>query len=364
MAFQTKNFISIVAGALNMMRGGTDKITDFRPGSVARTLIEGPAIEIEQLYQQMFIGLREAIPVATFLSFGFEKTPASAARGFVTVSRTLPDINPMTIPTGTLFRSTDGRQYLSTESVIWQATDLTVDVPVVSSVLGLSGNISAGGVALSDFFAGMDVSITNNPITNGRDEETDAEREARFADFIQSLSRGTVAAIRYAASQAVLLDANAQVSEYVTRVGMLENPGYVRLFIYSSMGDPTSELIARCQQIIDGYVDENGRKIAGFRSAGVRVQVFAMTEVEVDFAAAVEMMPGYTLTQDVINKIIDAVTEEIDAVESGETLYIGTLVDRVIGIAGVLRCVTNSSENIICGENEVLVPGAISITSL
>jgi hypothetical protein len=38
MAFQIKNFVSIVAAMVNHMRATQDKITDFNVGSVARTL--------------------------------------------------------------------------------------------------------------------------------------------------------------------------------------------------------------------------------------------------------------------------------------------------------------------------------------
>ena len=47
MAFQIKNFVSICAGMINSMRANQTQITDFNVGSVARTLIEAPAIEID-----------------------------------------------------------------------------------------------------------------------------------------------------------------------------------------------------------------------------------------------------------------------------------------------------------------------------
>lgn len=91
MAFQIKDFVSIAASMINHMRGTQNKVTDFQPGSVARTLVEGPAVEIEELYLQMFIGLREAIPIATFQSFGFDKLPASYGSGYVSISKSAPD---------------------------------------------------------------------------------------------------------------------------------------------------------------------------------------------------------------------------------------------------------------------------------
>ena len=54
MSFQIKSFNDIVLSQINHARSVTEKITDFAPGSVARTLMEAPAVEVEELYLQMF----------------------------------------------------------------------------------------------------------------------------------------------------------------------------------------------------------------------------------------------------------------------------------------------------------------------
>ena len=103
MSFQIKDFVSIVASQINHARSVTDKITDYLPGSVARTLIEAPAIEVEELYMQMLLGLRDAIPAATFLSFGFDKLPAARAHGYVSISLDPAPTVPIIVPLGTIF---------------------------------------------------------------------------------------------------------------------------------------------------------------------------------------------------------------------------------------------------------------------
>ena len=107
MAFQLKDFASIAASMINHMRAATQRLTDFSIGSVARTLVEAPAVEIDQAYQQFFLGLKEAIPVATYQSFDFERLPAKAASG---VLRFVPAAGATTfvIPRGTAVRAPDG----------------------------------------------------------------------------------------------------------------------------------------------------------------------------------------------------------------------------------------------------------------
>jgi len=363
MTFQIKDFTSIVASEVNHMRGVTEKITDYQPGSVARTLVEAPAIEIEELYLQMMLGLRDAIPVATFKSFGFDVLPAARAHGYVSISLTPAPTTNITIPIGTTFRSTDGRVYESTEALTWQAGVLVVRVPVQSSVVGAVGNIAAGGIN-STSLPGNSYVVSNSAITTGRNQETDREREVRFAEFVRSLSRGTMEACRYAVAWTSLSDADGNVDEYMTRLGQIEERGHVRFWAYSSKGIASAELLLKAQNAIDGYVTDAGAVVPGYRPAGVKVDVLAMVERSVPLSIQVGMFPGYELTTGVRQSIADRFGSTIRAVPPGQTLYLKTLVEDMLAVDGVRTIVPQSSENIACDPSEALTPGLLTITSL
>lgn len=364
MPFQIKDFNSITLSQINHARAVTDKITDFQPGSVARTLMEAPAVEIEELYMQMLLGLRDAIPVATFLSFGFTKLPAAVAHGWVSVSNDVAPAEDLLVPSGSTFAAADGRVYTSTADVTWPAGDNVARVPVAFSTAGLAGNISGGLITSSNFFDDS-YTISNSAIETGRDVETDDEREARFAEYVASLSRGTVPACRYAAEQALVLDTDGNRYEYVTRAGLSETPGYVRIYIYSSRGAASAELLAHGQRLIDGWRDEvSGVAVAGYRAAGVRVDVLRMIERAVTFSIAVEMFPGYELNADVEQSLGDVYSTAVRSVEPGGTLYLGTLVEMMLAIPGLRQIVPSTNENFLCAVNEALVPGALNVTPL
>lgn len=364
MPFQIKDFTSIVASQVNHARAVTDKITDFQPGSVARTLMEAPAVEVEELYMQMFLGLRDAIPVATFLSFGFDKLPAAVAHGWVSVSTEPAPAEAIVVPAGTTFTAVDGRVYTSTESVTWPAGDNVLRVPVAYSTAGLAGNIAAGLITSSGFF-NDDYTVSNSAIETGRDVESDQEREARFSEFIASLSRGTVDACQYAVKQAVVLDADGNRYEYVTRVGLAETPGYVRIYIYSSRGSASTALVVNGQRLIDGWRDETtGARVPGYRAGGVRVDVIKMVERAITLSIAVEMFPGFVLNPDVVQSLDDIFSNSVRSVDPGSTLYLGTLVELLLAVPGVRQIVPSTNENIICAVNEALVPGALNVTPL
>lgn len=364
MPFQTKDFASITASQINHARAVTDKITDFVPGSVARTLMEAPAVEIEELYMQMFLGLRDAIPVATFLSFGFDLLPAAYAHGYVSISKATAPAEAIQIAEGTVFSAADGRTYTATQAVTWAAGSLSVSVPVVSSTVGLAGNISQGLINSSASF-GAEYTISNPEITTGRDAETDTEREARFADFVKSLSRGTVYACLFAVKYASLLDANGNRHEYITRAGLDEQPGYVRIYAYSSRGVPTADLLAAAQLVIDGSRDEaTGEVTPGYRAAGVRMDVLPMAERSVPMSIKVDMLPGYDLTPAVTQQLQDIYDAAIRGVPPGTVLYLGTVVELLLAATGVQAIVPQTTENIVCAISEALTPGSLSVAPL
>lgn len=366
MSFQIKDFASIVAAEVNHARAVTDKITDFAPGSVARTLIEAPAVEMEELYLQMFLGLRDAIPVATFLSFGFDKLPSIRAFGFVSVSSATPLAAPISIPAGTVFSTSAGGTYTSTSAVTWASGSSLVRVPVQASVTGLAGNAAAGVINASALFPSTSgFTVSNSLIESGRDPETDAEREARFADYIKALSRGTVVACMYAAKSSVVLDVDGNIDQHVVRSGCVEVPGRVTIYLYTNRGLASAELLADGQRRLDGWRDElTGVITPGFRPAGVRVDVLVMVERAVAMGIQVEMLPGFTLDAGVIQSLNDIYSTVIRGIQPDETLYLGTLVELLLAAPGVRSIVPVYSGNITCGPGEALTPGTLTITPL
>lgn len=364
LAFQIKNFTSIVASIVNHMRGATSKISDFQPGSVARTLVEGPAVEVEELYLKMFIGLREAIPVATFKSFNFDPLPAAYACGYVSVSSEVPLAQDILIPAGTKFTAEDGRTYSSKEAVTWETGSSLIRIKVIADTIGAAGNIATGGINSSPMF-GAGYTVSNTLIENGRDIESIDERELRFAEFVAALSRGTKEACLYYAKQTVISDDEGNTLEYVTRTGFVEGGGFVRIYVYTSNGLASNELLFNGQRRIDGWRDPVTNEVTdGVRAGGVRVDILRMIETEVPFSARVKMLPGYTLTAAIEQQLFDTYAMTLSGVMPSEVLYVGTIVEQLLDVPGVESIVPDSNANIVCQPNEVLIAGAFTMTAL
>ncbi len=353
--FQIKNFVSIVAGALNYVRGTTDKITDLQPGSVSRTLIEAPAQEVEELYIQMFNGLMEAIPVATYKSFNFTLLGATYGSGLVTVTTNKPLLKPIDVPKGTVFTAKDGRQYASTGNMTWPITEDTIRVPVQALVPGFKGNAAVGEINASPFFAPANFTISNTEINGGSDAETEADRMVRFASYIASLSRGTYESLMYALTTAVIKDANGVMVEFVTRRGYDYTLGYNHLYIWSNLGVPSTALLARAQEIITGYQDPvTGNRIPGYSSAGVRTDVGAMAARNVPMTFLIGMESGKDLNDAVKQAVRNAYYSLLGSVQAGEVLRPSDVKSAALQVAGVAKVTVSMSANITCGQNEVL----------
>lgn len=364
MAFQIKDFVSIVASMINWSRASSDKVTDYNVGSVTRTLFEGAAVEMDELYQQTFIGLREAIPVATFRSFRFDKLPAAYARGSVTVTAPQALTQPITLPAGTVFSTLAGLKFLSDSAVTWPAGSSKAQVPVTAEAPGSVYNVEQGAISVCAALGGV-YGLSNAALLNGREIETDDEQEQRFADYVSALSRGTVPACEYAARSATLAAVDGALTEYVTRVGSVETAGYVKVYVYGSSGLPSAALLARAQAIINGSRDAvTGAIVPGYRAGGVRVDVLPMVERAIPLSAQVVMQDGYSLTQAAKLALASLYRTSLLSVAAGDTLYLGALETDLLNLEGLRRIVLNGATNITCGANEVLIPGAVEITAL
>lgn len=362
--FQVKDFHSIVAGMVNHMRRTQDRITDYHIGSVARTLIEAPAVELDEYYQRMLHGLLEAIPVAVYNAFDFQALPAVSASGYVRFTLETLQSVPTEIPAGTIVKRPDSRlRYITQELTPIPAGEWYADVRVVAEYAGLDGNAAVGTVTeMVGVINGL-AGVTNaNPIVGGREAESAEERKSRFVDYIGSLSRGTVWAVMYAARRARVLDASGVPVEYVTRLGLVEEAGHADIYVWGSGGAPSQALISAAQLSIDGSHDPDTQTwVPGYRPVGVRVTVRPMTATLIDVGLQVSMLPGFSGTTAVVSAIRDKLSAVLFATLPGTVLYIEQIMNAAVSVAGVERVLVDNDSNVVCGDSHVLSLGAVTV---
>ena len=374
MAFQIKDFRSIVASMINWMKSTTDKITDFNIGSVARTMVEAPAAEMDELYQQILIGLKEAIPVSVFSTFGFTRKPAAAASGIVRFS-TGGSLAPSSIiiPAGTVVRVPGtSKTYVTQAPAILQANTSYVDTLVAAQSAGSTGNTEAGTVTeIATPVSGINEAVNPAPFTNGRDEETDDELKTRFQGYISTLARGTKSAIEYGAKTAKVVDADGMTTEYVAHASVVEpyledetQPiSLVECYVHNGAGATSAALVAEAQKMIDGYIDETGIAVPGWKAAGVKVVVLPAADKAVNVAGEITVGLGVSKS-DAIASATDAIRSYIQARNVGEAVLLAEIIAIIKRDVGGVYNVTISAPtgDVICEPYEKAIPGTVALT--
>ena len=371
MAFQIKDFSSIAASAVNWMRTATTKVTDFNVGSVVRTLIEAVAAEIDELYQQMFIGLREAIPVSVYNSFDFEALEAVAASGLVRVTVT-SSASSILIPSGTTFTVAGSQAtYTAIADVTIAPGNTYGDVSVVADSAGASGNVSAGSAFTPNPAPANFLSATNlAAFSNGGDAETDEQRKVRFVAYIASLPRGTVAALEYGLKTTVRLDSAGNEIERVATVSVVEpwiadnnQPiALVNCYVHNGVGGTSAALVTLARQIAYGYYDAAGNAVPGWKAAGVKVEVYAATETAVAVTAVLTAAAGYDKPT-LVTAASQAIAAYLLSLKIGEPAIRSEIIAIAMNIDGVTNFVATLPAGDTSAASSVkLMPGTITIT--
>lgn len=356
--------------------GIQNRITDFIVGSKARTKIEALAVELEQQDLAFYQALKKAIPVSVYNSFGFGLLASVAASGTVTFSRVAAATQNIIIPVGAQV-STRGtltepeKTYSVLASVTLVTGQTSVSASVACTVGGLGGNTGAATITnMKTTIPGIDAVTNASAFTNGQPAESEGERRLRFQEFIAGLGRAPRAGIAWGAKQAQLLNGSGQISERVTEA-MVFDPsaapwGEVAVWIYNGAGynvsgGASSSLVARAQEIIDGYIDGSGVAIVGYKAAGVVATVTAVTTKKVDITGTITVATGSNKTT-VKTQADAALVAYISSLAIGETGIKSEMIQRIMDIDGV----TNVAISAPAGDTsatssyascEVLVPG-------
>lgn len=363
MSFQLKDFASIVASMINRAKATQSRVTDFEVGSVARTLMEAPGIEIEQFYQRMFAGIMDAIPVSIYRGFQFDVEDPVKARGLAVITFGGPLATAFTVPVGTIFiNRTTNQRYLSIANVVAPIGATSVSLTIEAERVGSSYNVGPGQITLAaNLRPPIGSTISNEAILTGGDGESDEERAARFLLYIQSISRGTSFSVRYAAGTAKVRNYIGEVVEYVTRVDLVETPGFVQVYIYGSDAVPSTDLIAAVMLLMDGYYDRGaGAYVPGYRPIGVDVAVLPMTEQLISLTVSVVLAAGYTLAE-VSESVEAAVGAAISDTLAGQTLFVDALRNAALTVPGVAQALVSTTTNTLCPANIVFKPGTIVV---
>lgn len=359
---------------LNWLRSTQTKVTDFNVGSIVRTMLESVAIEIEELYLRMFIGLREAIPVSVYNTFGFASLPAAKASGTLRFTAPSAAVSPIIVHSGSAAQ-VPGKTltYVTLSDATIAIGQTYVDVLAAADTAGTIGNTGTGTVTqIVGSIVGISSVSNNAPIINGLDQETDDDRLNRFRSYISTLARGTVASVLYGANSASLKDSLGQVYEYVA-LSALKEPwltdstqpvGLVLVYIHNGASATSSALVTQAQNVINGYYQSDGTPVQGWKAAGVKVVVAAASDYPVNVTGTIQINSNYP-TSPTIAAAAAAIALYIQRLTVGASVLKSELTAILKrDIAGITNVhITLPVDDLPISINAKAIPGTITLTA-
>lgn len=384
MTVQTQSFSQILTGFATAVQGTASSLVNFVIGSILRAIGEGTAwvtLWLQGLILNAIALTRAATSNGADLDswcaqFSFTRLPPTAASGQVTFSRFTPTYQAL-VPTGTIVQTGTGigaQQYqtiadttnpaynASLGGMVIPAGQTSATCTVVSITPGsnsinlpdASGNVSAG--AISQLFQPVQyVDTVTNALAfiNGVNAETDPAMRIRFAGWLNSLARATLAAIG-AAITALGSNFTYSITQNVNYAGVAQ-PGYFYVVVNDGTGDPSSTTLATVYSAIDAV-----------RAFTVTFGVFAPTQIVIPVSMTLVTQSTGAQHAATVALVVQAITTYIQSLTMGETLYYFKLgqiaIDTSIDVLGVESYTLNGGTvDITTTNQQVVMPGTITV---
>jgi hypothetical protein len=344
-----KKFKDILRDMVTWLALTNTKVTNFTVGSVARSIMEAVAIEIESLYyfiQSKFEALQEN---SIYNSFGFQKRPPTPSTGTVTVNFNQALSQSVLFPTGAQFYTVpiDGQTiyFASTQDVIANIGSRTVNIPVQCTQAGTIGNVPSYTIRRA---------VQNTPVMGdiynasrfftGAPEESKEERKKRFSTFVRGIARATPDALTYGCLQVT----------NVAGVIIQEGIGMVYVYAHNADGDLTDQMKTDLTTALYNY-----------RAAGIMSFVNGVTKKPIDLNIQVLINPGYN-TDTILFKVEDLVTVYLSKFTVSKSLIKADLIRYIMEIdkEAISNINIDLTADVVVATQELIRPGSINVTEM
>lgn len=349
MSFKALTESQILANMIDTYSSLIPTVDDMTPGSNIRSIFEAFAMELRRLYQNAQESAADVQKTAAYSMFNFPLNPAQAA--YTVVNLTVPSapITDIPIPAGTTVGVTGTNiQYKTPASMTWLNGQISFQARVVCTQSGAIGNKRANEITqLITPITGLSAVSVTNPldVRTGSDLETDDQRSNRFQEWINSLHRGDTRSIPYGAKTTKIIDPYGYVAENVAKSQLVEGSGSNLVYVDNGYYTTSTQLVAQCQKIIDGYVDTTGALVVGYKAAGIPTTAIKCNLQNLSFTANVAPKTGYTFAM-IQQSVISALTTLVQSLDIGQSLLVKDINLAIGTTPGVLNFTHNISADI------------------
>jgi uncharacterized phage protein gp47/JayE len=254
-------------------------------------------------------------------------------------------------------QTTDNAVTTFTDNMTDAAHDTQMQAPTVDTAhavtvdaqaeeVGAAGNVGVGLITeVSDAPSGVNAVTNLAPFTGGDDEEDTEDYRARLLSFVQNPQSGSPSDLKEWAEE-------VDGVETATVFTNTPSAGSVTIRIAGPDGIvPDASVI---QAVSDALIARD--------LANITIVVSTFTAVPTAVSVTTTLDSTYALA-DVQQAVINAITDYINGLDVGATLYVSGIVDAVFGLPGILDVVvTTPASNQTTGASSKRTPGTITVT--
>lgn len=313
MGFRIKGTDTILQKLITFVSVKTDKLTDFNPGSAIRTLLESVSLQMEEFYYDLKQAVQFAIKNSGYHAFGFTKNAARRATGKVNIFFMDSLRSPLVIKKGTEFHTGSTRlkrvYFVSTEDMYINTGAQSAIIPIACTEFGEVGNVQVGEISKMSIGMANIAYISNlEDFTDGKEEESEIDREIRFREYVHTLQRGTAEAVAY----------GIKTVPGVAGVWVDDNYiGYMYAYIHDKHGNLSEELKQQVEKAVFEY-----------RSGGIEVEIRPIIKKVVDLSINVTYREGISAQK--YDYFLEGLIEKyINTLKTSEDLYMSTLITTI-----------------------------------
>jgi len=297
---------------------------DFTPGSPLRAMLEGFAVQADSVKKDIASTFDQERLNAMKILAGVDNNPASKATGTMDITCD----TDFTLTAGTPVMSTAKSKAVATviSDVVFDG-DPTPELKVVNIIANDSGVDVSFPIGDLYFTAGNLSGTNAETINNGKDAETNYELVQRIHIALLAKKEATVAAITAKTLLVKLYDGSGSIIEEVKSVLMtfpwqtdpeplVEDVGDINLYILSSLGVASVELLAAIDLALLGTTIEDG-----VQAAGMDINLIDSPKKNIAFTVGgVVVDAGYTFEPDVRVNIQGAIADYIASLGMGDPI--------------------------------------------
>lgn len=320
-----------------------------REGSDANIMIAAAVAAADQVVGQQVLNtsgqfldsaLGDALDKLLFDRYGLTRKVAAAAVGTVRFTTTAAAPTAFTLPAGIQLSTSDGLQFETIESELFEAGSTgPVYVAVRSLLAGADQQARIGTInSIISRIPGAptDLIVTNTLATAGAaDRESDSEFRARGRSFFTTVQRGTLSAITQAALSVPgvvrantfeLLDVNGAPNY---RVSCVIADQYTDTLANYTAANPSYQAQSQVlsQEVFNVLQD--------YRPAGVFVQVQVAQVVLQSIGLSLSFRAGVNLDTVALSARA-AITNYINNLAPGQSLYLEPMIQALRGVDGLI----------------------------